>query len=84
MFLGLIVRLGDNSRLVGIDVFVNIVGDIVAFNANVSLEVTKLVGELDCEMDTVELYSIVGIPVMLTSTNVGLGDGSKLVGTDVF
>ena len=55
MFLGLIVRLGDSSTLVGIDVFVNIVGDIVAFSANVSLEVTKLVGELDAEDDIVEL-----------------------------
>lgn len=55
MFLGLIVGLGDNSTLVGIDVFVTMEGAIVEFNANVELEVTKLVGELDCENDDVEL-----------------------------
>jgi len=66
MFLGLIVRLGDSSTLVGIDVFVNIVGDIVAFSANVSLEVTRLVGEFDCETDVFDnTGEIVGGVVIL-------------------
>ena len=61
-------------------------GEIVEFSANVSLEVTKLVGELDREEDSVELQDvtlIVGKSVMLQSIYVGLGDIS-IVGAVVF
>ena len=34
------------------------VGDIVLFMIEVVLEVTKLVGELDCEDDSVELVDV--------------------------
>ena len=68
MFLRLSVGLGDDSTIVGADVFVNVVGDIVVFGANVSFEVTTTVGELDREDDSVELQDvilIVGKSVML-------------------
>ena len=81
------VGLGDNSILVGTDVFDKRVGDMVVLSVKVGLEVTSLVGELDCDNDSVVLYdelSIVGRLVTLLKLSVGLGDNSILVGADVF
>ena len=76
----------DNSKLVGLNVFDNvggdvkanavifIVGEIVILKANVGLDVSKLAGKL----------VIVGNSVMFLLAKVGLGESSILVGADVF
>ena len=51
MLLKLNVGLGENTKLVGTDVFDKKVGAIVEFNVMVGLEVTRLVGELDRDND---------------------------------
>lgn len=62
------VGLGDNSKLVGTDVFCVMVGDTVELGVKVLLEVAKLVGELDV------VLLIVGGSVMFLELNVGFVD----------
>lgn len=63
-----------------------LVGNIVVLKGNVGFDVSKLVGELDCDKDIEELdvLSTVGSFVIFFEFIVGIGDNFKTVGTDVF